>query len=171
MFCSYLIFSFFFFNDTATTEIYTLSLHDALPIYCSQLSDCESSHTPIELQGEELLPFRQGLKVGLSTCMKRKQASDAARNSHQMGKKSRRNTQHRQQPLGESRMIRQPEHHLRQDPVVLQQHLAVAFKGPEPFLCVSQSSRGVLGQKLGCHQRLSHAAAGDRIEKAGGIAE
>src|SRR2546427_7020416 len=26
-------FFFFFFNDTATTEIYTLSLHDALPIY------------------------------------------------------------------------------------------------------------------------------------------
>src|SRR5256885_12531126 len=25
-------FAFFFFNDTATTEIYTLSLHDALPI-------------------------------------------------------------------------------------------------------------------------------------------
>src|SRR3712207_8197455 len=28
-----LIASFFFFNDTATTEIYTLSLHDALPIW------------------------------------------------------------------------------------------------------------------------------------------
>src|SRR3712207_8500309 len=27
--------SFFFFNDTATTEIYTLSLHDALPILCA----------------------------------------------------------------------------------------------------------------------------------------
>src|SRR6266536_6561232 len=27
------LFLFFFFNDTATTEIYTLSLHDALPIY------------------------------------------------------------------------------------------------------------------------------------------
>src|SRR2546429_6564506 len=27
------IFLFFFFNDTATTEIYTLSLHDALPIF------------------------------------------------------------------------------------------------------------------------------------------
>src|SRR2546427_12648355 len=27
------LFCFFFFNDTATTEIYTLSLHDALPIY------------------------------------------------------------------------------------------------------------------------------------------
>src|SRR5437879_10035745 len=30
---SLLIFFFFFFNDTATTEIYTLSLHDALPIF------------------------------------------------------------------------------------------------------------------------------------------
>src|SRR5215475_429852 len=31
LFC-YFIFFFFLFNDTATTEIYTLSLHDALPI-------------------------------------------------------------------------------------------------------------------------------------------
>src|SRR5690242_21507342 len=30
---SFILFFFFFFNDTATTEIYTLSLHDALPIY------------------------------------------------------------------------------------------------------------------------------------------
>src|SRR5438105_10037095 len=29
---------FFFFNDTATTEIYTLSLHDALPILCKMVS-------------------------------------------------------------------------------------------------------------------------------------
>ena len=29
----FFFFFFFFFNDTATTEIYTLSLHDALPIY------------------------------------------------------------------------------------------------------------------------------------------
>src|SRR5471030_3372624 len=29
---SFFIICFFFFNDTATTEIYTLSLHDALPI-------------------------------------------------------------------------------------------------------------------------------------------
>src|SRR2546421_13054141 len=32
MLCPYSFFFFFFFNDTATTEIYTLSLHDALPI-------------------------------------------------------------------------------------------------------------------------------------------
>src|SRR2546429_7092914 len=31
-------FSFFFFNDTATTEIYTLSLHDALPIWITRVS-------------------------------------------------------------------------------------------------------------------------------------
>src|SRR2546429_9860336 len=31
--CRSSILSFFFFNDTATTEIYTLSLHDALPIF------------------------------------------------------------------------------------------------------------------------------------------
>src|SRR6266446_10900317 len=44
-------FSFFFFNDTATTEIYTLSLHDALPIYercgaeCPAARPCLRNHT------------------------------------------------------------------------------------------------------------------------------
>src|SRR3712207_8936142 len=31
---------FFFFNDTATTEIYTLSLHDALPIWAVDAGGC-----------------------------------------------------------------------------------------------------------------------------------
>src|SRR3712207_8261735 len=35
---------FFFFNDTATTEIYTLSLHDALPIF--RYGAARSSHWP-----------------------------------------------------------------------------------------------------------------------------
>src|SRR2546429_9615505 len=34
----HLFFFFFFFNDTATTEIYTLSLHDALPIFAARWS-------------------------------------------------------------------------------------------------------------------------------------
>src|SRR2546426_5890521 len=34
---------FFFFNDTATTEIYTLSLHDALPISAQSRGDGESA--------------------------------------------------------------------------------------------------------------------------------
>src|SRR5450432_3140273 len=39
LFCYLVFFFFFFFNDTATTEIYTLSLHDALPI-------CRRDHDP-----------------------------------------------------------------------------------------------------------------------------
>src|SRR6476661_11224433 len=41
MFPSFVFFPFFFFfNDTATTEIYTLSLHDALPISSATCSRC-----------------------------------------------------------------------------------------------------------------------------------
>src|SRR5205809_4644247 len=53
-----LFFLFFFFNDTATTEIYTLSLHDALPISLSvQLPDGDASHhqflPPAEVRVDE----------------------------------------------------------------------------------------------------------------------
>src|SRR5256885_11416099 len=41
---------FFFFNDTATTEIYTLSLHDALPISCEAFCMI----TGADLQQDEL---------------------------------------------------------------------------------------------------------------------
>src|SRR6266568_7839911 len=41
---------FFFFNDTATTEIYTLSLHDALPI-CVLDGDGRLADTAESLQG------------------------------------------------------------------------------------------------------------------------
>src|SRR2546422_6430010 len=39
---------FFFFNDTATTEIYTLSLHDALPISGGEDRGIEAARQPIE---------------------------------------------------------------------------------------------------------------------------
>src|SRR5256885_13173170 len=42
---------FFFFNDTATTEIYTLSLHDALPIYRS----CELQAPQLAQAGRQLM--------------------------------------------------------------------------------------------------------------------
>src|SRR3712207_8029406 len=54
-------FFFFFFNDTATTEIYTLSLHDALPISGDQvparqplarLKDVDLELTTAELTGQ-----------------------------------------------------------------------------------------------------------------------
>src|SRR5256885_1652846 len=42
-------FLFFFFNDTATTEIYTLSLHDALPIYYEQMFGRERGRLAVSL--------------------------------------------------------------------------------------------------------------------------
>src|SRR5215471_21540015 len=63
-------YSFFFFNDTATTEIYTLSLHDALPIStrpapcpwatptpCTETSPRSEEHTS-ELQSRRDLVCR-----------------------------------------------------------------------------------------------------------------
>src|SRR3712207_8114923 len=40
---------FFFFNDTATTEIYTLSLHDALPICVAGLGEDLHQRLAVEL--------------------------------------------------------------------------------------------------------------------------
>src|SRR5258707_15440220 len=54
-----LIFSFFFFNDTATTEIYTLSLHDALPISLDEPFFVLATQNPIEQEGTYPLPEAQ----------------------------------------------------------------------------------------------------------------
>src|SRR3712207_7332872 len=56
---------FFFFNDTATTEIYTLSLHDALPISAhrpgrAQEDVCAAPHPQSDgHDGRDRLPARQ----------------------------------------------------------------------------------------------------------------
>src|SRR3712207_8513517 len=68
------MFFFFFFNDTATTEIYTLSLHDALPILRTPLT---------ALRGEAEVTLRHGPKpeVVYRDTLERivAQASDMAR--------------------------------------------------------------------------------------------
>src|SRR3712207_6886368 len=70
--CTLHISFLFFFNNTATTEIYTLSLHDALPI-------CSNFKSIAELQGEEYVvlhaklmhvynaPTRSGKKMTKAT--------------------------------------------------------------------------------------------------------
>src|SRR2546429_3550180 len=65
--------SFFFFNDTATTEIYTLSLHDALPIYtapllkhCQRNAERENTDEAGMQQGEQV-DFFAGRKTKKST--------------------------------------------------------------------------------------------------------
>ena len=50
---------FFFFNDTATTEIYTLSLHDALPIWVS--------HTRAVTQ-IKCLPYSAANQLNITHC-------------------------------------------------------------------------------------------------------
>src|SRR6266508_6835146 len=45
-------FFFFFFNDTPTTEIYTLSLHDALPIYDGSLQTYGAPRVQLDLRDD-----------------------------------------------------------------------------------------------------------------------
>ena len=50
----------FFFNDTATTEIYTLSLHDALPIYfitADYGSACDAAFSAVQQRPQAATPY------------------------------------------------------------------------------------------------------------------
>src|SRR3712207_8944752 len=64
---SEVMFMFFFFNDTATTEIYTLSLHDALPISKSTITRTRCART-ITTAFRLVLPTPS---IGTSTCVGR----------------------------------------------------------------------------------------------------
>src|SRR2546425_4503775 len=55
-------FFFFFFNDTATTEIYTLSLHDALPISTTPVIAGDSFEMDA-VGALRLSPLRRGLAI------------------------------------------------------------------------------------------------------------
>src|SRR5882762_10795869 len=79
------LFSFFFFNDTATTEIYTLSLHDALPI-CGPAFDKEChSWIPIvgivgqRAPGKLMLPQTPEIPAEKCRCPRRRELSRLAR--------------------------------------------------------------------------------------------
>src|SRR6266536_5460607 len=52
---------FFFFNDTATTEIYTLSLHDALPIFVLTVVIVGGGPTGVEMAGATVELFHHML--------------------------------------------------------------------------------------------------------------
>src|SRR6266511_6484746 len=73
--CLFLFFFFFFFfNDTATTEIYTLSLHDALPIRrprCGCTPTCCASRRPA--RSEEHTSELSHVKISYAVfCLKKK---------------------------------------------------------------------------------------------------
>src|SRR2546422_6737153 len=55
---------FFFFNDTATTEIYTLSLHDALPICVRRLPSLSHHTARATLHAHRPPGHQRGLHTG-----------------------------------------------------------------------------------------------------------
>src|SRR3712207_8822104 len=79
---------FFFFNDTATTEIYTLSLHDALPIwrFGYPRPQRSSGQHRLYIHGE-VAALRDALQEGLSI-------SSAVSRAREIGKSTRLNSSH-----------------------------------------------------------------------------
>src|SRR5215813_15538594 len=69
MFSIFLRFFFFFFNDTATTEIYTLSLHDALPISRHRVSGC--LHLSVPQNASPSRSSRLAVAFGVQRCNSR----------------------------------------------------------------------------------------------------
>src|SRR5438445_8781400 len=69
---SHCFLSLFFFNDTATTEIYTLSLHDALPISNNIVVPLEGAgenlkltiSSPIQVHGVAKVPAKRAPELG-----------------------------------------------------------------------------------------------------------
>src|SRR3712207_8173734 len=59
--------SVFFFNDTATTEIYTLSLHDALPISLDDLAP-EKRNQLYRMLRLQVAPVSEGYEVSGAFC-------------------------------------------------------------------------------------------------------
>src|SRR2546422_4162000 len=59
--------TFFFFNDTATTEIYTLSLHDALPI--SQFDEADITDLEAFRKAQTVETEKQGFKLTMLAFM------------------------------------------------------------------------------------------------------
>src|SRR5437899_9787279 len=85
-------FHFFFFNDTATTEIYTLSLHDALPILsAATCTNAPSARNAVFSAAKALNTDRKSTRLNSSHlgisyavfCLKKKKNSEKTPNSVQ----------------------------------------------------------------------------------------
>src|SRR2546426_12742055 len=67
-----MIFFFFFFNDTATTEIYTLSLHDALPILAGHPPVLWRTHETWRSPGHPTYSLKDAIAELPRPCKRRK---------------------------------------------------------------------------------------------------
>src|SRR5260370_38875604 len=73
---------FFFFNDTATTEIYTLSLHDALPICIRTPIPCEQMGQWSRKSWRELLAIKDILEKRYKDVQDRSEEHTSELQSH-----------------------------------------------------------------------------------------
>src|SRR5579872_7620569 len=94
MLLSVFMFFLFFFNDTATTEIYTLSLHDALPI-CTGKSTSMASRSvtcrrcAVRFRSEEQRLNSSHVRISYAVfCLKKKKYSDSKKIQQKQKKKS-----------------------------------------------------------------------------------
>src|SRR2546430_10488983 len=89
---------FFFFNDTATTEIYTLSLHDALPI-CSLTAATFELAIPLTKLGSE----RDAACVNV--CVKVKVTIEKELGSRRTSERNRRSEEHTSELQSQSNLV------------------------------------------------------------------
>src|SRR3712207_7131882 len=82
-----MLFYFFFFNDTATTEIYTLSLHDALPILIPR-------RCLVHLVEKREAHKRKPERAGLDREQRRRDQPEHRRHDRQDRKSTRLNSSH-----------------------------------------------------------------------------
>src|SRR5579883_3680742 len=87
----FFIFLFFFFNDTATTEIYTLSLHVVLPIYCDLYAGVSCNWIDMKPGGtrsEEHTSELQSREISYAVfCLKKKKNNNTPYNIKKKKKK------------------------------------------------------------------------------------
>src|SRR4249920_4223461 len=92
------IFLFFFFNDTATTEIYTLSLHDALPIrvwHAALVGPVGFRSAPIDDRSEEHTSELQSRPHLVCRLLLEKKKKNRSKRTHKNKQKDKKDTKHK----------------------------------------------------------------------------
>src|SRR5467141_5100734 len=103
MFSFALVFSFFFFNDTATTEIYTLSLHDALPIFFTRSPARKASppeappRPPVKKIGEHTSELQSHLNLVCRLLLEKKKRTHRSHSAQNIKNKNKNERKHQNQ--------------------------------------------------------------------------
>src|SRR5437762_10741520 len=155
--------SFFFFNDTATTEIYTLSLHDALPIFRQLRRHGAGAHIELHLR---LLP--EGIPGAFEGHRPATPARQLLERARDQTRRFARVTDARR-PLGESAQYRQLVGKLVQDAVAPADLVREDFGGQTQDRCVRRIG-GTQRRRRVEHSGTGHAGIGPHAPARAGVA-